>query len=396
MAHLSKRFSKMNESQTVALTSLTAELLQQGIDVLTLGVGEPDFDTPEHIKQAGISAIQQERTKYTATDGLLDLRQSISTWLQQNYGADYRHDEIIITNGAKQAVAQAIFAVCDPGDEVIIPKPYWASYPEQVKLAGAVPVMLDASPGDLKISAASLKQAITNKTRLVLLNSPANPSGAVYRKDELEDFVEVAAQSGIYILADEVYDQILFDNNKFTSLSSFRKIKDQLLYVNGVSKSFAMTGWRIGFLAATGEIVQAVKKYQGHTTSNASTISQYAAIEAFKGEKSFLRDRKAAFQKRRDYVVDRLRAMPGITCIKPDGAFYAFPDVSAYYNHDVGISTSMQLCSYLLKNSNVAIVPGSAFGMDNHVRISYAASMHTLQRALDRIEIGLSILQKEY
>ena len=390
MSYISKKFSQISESQTVALTGLTNEMIRQGNDIISMGVGEPDFDTPMHIKEAGIQAISRGLTKYTATDGLYDLKKAISTWLKDSYDADYSADELIVTSGAKQAVAQAIFAVCDPGDQVLIPQPFWVSYPEQVKLAGAAPIFIETSAqGRFKISADDLKKAITKKTRLLLLNSPANPSGAVYSKQELEALVEIIRKAGIYVLADEIYDQIVFDNKKFASLSSFREIKDQLLYVNGVSKGFAMTGWRIGFLAANKSIINAVKKFQGHTTSNASTISQYAAIEAFRGDKSFISGMVSTYQKRRDYLIKRLKSFKNVDCFEPEGAFYAFPDFSTYYNRDIGLTSSIDFCSYLLKKFNVAIVPGIAFGMENHVRLSFATSMDTLKNALYRIEAGL-------
>ena len=386
----------LGESQTVGLTSLTNDLIRRGNDVVTLGVGEPDFETPENIKQAGIRAIRQGYTKYTAADGLFELKQAIISWLEEKYNASYSPGEIVVTGGAKQAVAQAIFAVCDPRDEVIVPKPYWVSYPELVRFAGATVKHISTTPdSNLKITAAQLERAITPKTRMLILNSPGNPSGAVYQAEELQEIVDIIRMSGIFVLADEVYDQIVYDDKPFASLSSFAEIKDQLLYVNGVSKSFAMTGWRLGFLAANKDIAAAVKKYQGHTTSNASTISQHAAIEAYLGEKTFIQDMVSAYQQRRDYVVKRLKNLEKVECVLPQGAFYAFPDFSAYYNNDSGLSSSIEFCNYLLKEVNVAIVPGIAFGMDRHVRISYAASTATLEKALDRIEAGLESISRQ-
>lgn len=396
MHHLSKKFMNLGESQTVGLTSLTNDLIRRGNDVVTLGVGEPDFETPENIKQAGIRAIRQGYTKYTAADGLFELKQAIISWLEEKYNASYSPGEIVVTGGAKQAVAQAIFAVCDPRDEVIVPKPYWVSYPELLRFAGATVKHISTTPdSNLKITAAQLERAITPKTRMLILNSPGNPSGAVYQAEELQEIVDIIRMSGIFVLADEVYDQIVYDEKPFASLSSFAEIKDQLLYVNGVSKSFAMTGWRLGFLAANKDIAAAVKKYQGHTTSNASTISQHAAIEAYLGEKTFIQDMVSAYQQRRDYVVKRLKNLEKVECVLPQGAFYAFPDFSAYYNNDSGLSSSIEFCNYLLKEVNVAIVPGIAFGMDRHVRISYAASTATLEKALDRIEAGLESISRQ-
>ena len=395
MPHISEKFANIGESQTVGLTGVTADLIRRGKDVITLGVGEPDFDTPAHIKEAGLRAIRDGLTKYTPADGLLELKKAIIAWLAEKNNARYAPEEIVVTNGAKHAVAQAIFAVCDPGDEVIIPTPYWVSYPEQVKLAGAVPRFLPPPDASLKITAAQLQRAISKKTRLLLLNSPCNPSGIVYNEQELQALVNVIKKSGIYVLADEVYDQIVFDGRTFVSLSSFPEIKNQLLYVNGASKSFAMTGWRIGFLAAHRDIAAVVKKYQGHTTSNASSIAQHAAIEAYLGEKDFIHDMIFAYQQRRDFVIRRFKDFDHVKCVVPHGAFYAFPDFSAYYNKEKGLNSSIEFCSYLLKEFNVAVVPGIAFGMDNHVRLSYATSMEKLQEALKRIKAGLESIANE-
>jgi len=395
LPHLSKKFMNLGESQTVGLTSLTNDLIRQGNDIVTLGVGEPDFDTPENIKRAGIRAIRRGETKYTAVDGLYDLKQAVISRLGEKYNAAYTPAEIVVTGGAKQAVAQALFAVCDPGDEVILPKPYWVSYPELARLAGAtVRYVSTTSDAGLKITAAQLERAIGPKTRVLILNSPGNPSGVVYQAEELQEIVNVVHKSGIFVLADEVYDQIVYDNKSFVSLSSFAEIKDQLLYVNGASKSFAMTGWRIGFLAAHKDVAAAVKKYQGHTTSNASTISQHAAIEAYVGDKTFIQDMVAAYQQRRDYVIKRMKDFGNVQCVLPQGAFYAFPDFSSYYNNDLGLTSSIEFCSYLLQKFHVAIVPGIAFGMDRHDRLSYAASLDTLEKAFDRIGAGLESISQ--
>ena len=397
MRKLSQRFSQIAESQTVALNSVMAKMKREGKDVVALGAGEPDFDTPEHIKEAAIQAIRDGYTKYTPADGTLDLKDAIAEWLTEEYGADYKPTEIVVTAGAKFAVYQALAAVCDPGDEVLLPVPYWVSYPEQIKLTGATIRLLETSEDtELKITAEQLEEAITERTRVLILNSPSNPSGMVYSEDELKALAEVIHRRGIWVLSDEIYDRIVYDDTKFTSLISFRELRDQLLLVNGVSKSFAMTGWRIGFLAAPQEIATAVKKYQGHTTSNPTSISQMAALAGIKGDKAFIAEMHKAFTERRDYVHQRLLNMPGVTCIKPKGAFYAFPNFSAYYGkkyNDIAVNSSMDLCGYLLEHFNVAIVPGVAFGADAHARLSFATSMEVLEKALDRIENGLASLQ---
>jgi len=392
MPHVSQRLSQISESQTVALNSLMAKMRREGKDVIALGAGEPDFDTPDHIKAAAIASIKEGFTKYTPADGIMELREAICVWLKNEYGADYVPNEIIVTCGAKHAVYEGILSVVDPGDEVILPAPYWVSYPEQIKMAGAVVKVIDSKQENgLKITARELEKAITDKTRLLILNSPSNPSGAVYDEKELQALVAVIKESGIYVLSDEIYDTIIYDGIKYTSMIKFKEIRNQVLLVNGVSKSFAMTGWRIGYLAAHKDIVTAVKKYQGHSTSNPTSISQKASLAGLLGEMDFLKTRNKAFTERRDYVHKRLNSIKGVNCMLPQGAFYAFPDLSFYFGKR-GINSSKDLCGYLLENFNVAIVPGIAFGVDQNARLSFATSMQVLEKALDRIESGLKSL----
>jgi len=392
MPHVSQRLANVCESQTVALNSLMAKMRREGKDVVALGAGEPDFDTPDFIKEEAIAAIRQGFTKYTPADGILELREAVCNWLKDEYNADYQANEVIITNGAKHAVYEGILAVVDPGDEVLLPAPYWVSYPEQIKMAGGVEKILDTKKEDgYKITPQQLEKAITSKTRLLILNSPNNPSGAVYSEAELAGLAAVIKKTGIYVLSDEIYDTIIYDQKKFTSMIKYREIRDQLLLVNGVSKSFAMTGWRIGYLAAHKDIVNAVKRYQGHSTSNPTSVSQKAALAGLLGKKDFLAVMNKAFTERRNYVHQRLTAIPGVSCMLPQGAFYAFPDFSFYYGKK-GIQGSNDLCSYLLEQFNVALVPGMAFGMENNTRLSFATSMQALVKALDRIENGLKSL----
>ncbi len=394
---LSKRFSKIQESKTVALSGTLARMRREGKDVISLGAGEPDFDTPDPIKEAAIQAIRDGFTKYTPADGTFDLKQAVCSWLADEYKANYEPEHIVITCGAKHAVFQAICAVCNPGDQVLLPAPYWVSYPEQIALSGAEARILDTGlESGLKISPDQIKNNMTSNSRLLILNSPSNPSGAVYEKPELEAIAALAVENDFYILADEIYDKIVYDHAEFTSLAQFSALQDRLLLVNGVSKSFAMTGWRIGFLAAPQPIATAIKRFQGHTTSNPASISQMAALQAYRGEKSFQSEMLRAFAERRNVVYERLNQMEGVICPKPQGAFYAFPDVSHYYTRVTPdkdpIRSGMDLCNYLLMHHGVAIVPGSAFGMENHVRLSFATSMENLNRALDRIEQGLRSL----
>lgn len=396
MAKLSSKFSAITESKTVALKAVLQTLKREGKDVVALGAGEPDFDTPEHIKEAAVKAIRDGFTKYTPADGIIELKEAIVAYLKRDFNVDYDPSELVVTCGAKHAVFQGILALCEAGDEVLLPAPYWVSYPEQVKLSGASLTILKTDESNqFKISPEQLRQAIGSKTKLLILNSPSNPSGAVYNRDELSELVKVIADSGIYVLSDEIYDKIVYDDAEFVSLASFPQIRDQLLLVNGVSKTFAMTGWRIGFLAAHREIVSAVVKYQGHSTSNPTSISQHASIAAFAGGKEFISTMLTEFDKRRQYVYKKLTAMPKVTCMLPHGAFYAFPRVAEYYGaHYDGkvIFNSTDMCEYLLKHYGVAIVPGGAFGMDEHVRLSFATSMENLVKGLDRIEAGLAEL----
>ena len=396
MLKKSELLAQISESPTVALTGILAKLRQEGRDIVGLGAGEPDFDTPQHIKDAAVQAIQSGFTKYTPAEGTLELRKAISTWLKNSYGAEYNDKEIIVNSGAKHSVFQAIMAVCNTGDEVVLPAPYWVSYPEMIKLAGAKPRIIETTiENQFKVTSEQLEKAINSRTKAVILNSPSNPSGAVYSADEYNELVKLLVSKGIWVISDEIYDQIVFDNLSYKSLTQFKELRNRLIYINGVSKSFAMTGWRIGFIAAPTEIITMVKKYQGHTTSNPSSISQKAACAAYTGDLSFVAEMVVEFQKRRDYIVTRLNKIPGVRCLKPQGAFYVFPDVSALFNKKNNgklIKNSLQLCEYLIEYYGVAIVPGSGFGMDGYTRISFATSMENLEKALDRIEEGISSL----
>lgn len=398
MVKLSSKFSGITESKTVALKTVLQTLKREGKEVVALGAGEPDFDTPDHIKDAAIKAIHDGFTKYTPADGIIELKEVIISYLKEELAVDYVPSEIVVTCGAKHAVFQGILALCEEGDEVLLPTPYWVSYPEQVKISGASLKILETDESNqFKITPAQLEKAISSKTKLLILNSPSNPSGAVYNYDELNALVEVIADSGIYVLSDEIYDKIVYDDSEFVSLATFSQIKDKVLLVNGVSKTFAMTGWRIGFLAADREIISAIVKYQGHSTSNPTSISQKASIAAFAGGKEFFSTMLNEFNKRRKYVYERLTSIPKVSCMLPQGAFYAFPRVAEYYGAQVDgkvLDNSTDMCEYLLKHHGVAIVPGGAFGMDEHVRLSFATSMENLEKGLDRIKVGLAQLRK--
>lgn len=397
MPTLSKRFAEICESPTMALNSTLARLKREGKDVVALGAGEPDFDTPDHIKAAAVAAIEAGFTKYTPAEGAMELREAVCRWMAEELKVQVKPRQVIITCGAKHAVYQGVLAVCDPGDEVILPAPYWVSYPEMIKLAGAKMVTVNPQPDhQLKITAEQLAGAITPRTRLLILNSPSNPSGAVYSRSELDQLVKVIHQAGLYVLSDEIYDKIVFDDAEFVSLAAYPEIRDQLLLVNGVSKSFAMTGWRIGWIVGPENVADAIKSYMSHSTSNPTSISQKAALQALNGDKAFIAEMHQAFSERRDYVQKRLTAIPGVRSFPPQGAFYAFPDISFYFGKQYkgqAINTSMELCAFLLEHFGVAVVPGSAFGMEAHVRLSFATSLAVLEKALDRIEAGLLALE---
>ena len=387
---------RIEGSKTLAVTTQVAEMRRQGISVIDLGAGEPDFQTPDEVREAGIRAIRDGYTKYTPVVGIFELREAIAAFLKE-YGGDYSPDEIVVSNGAKHAIYNALLAACNPGDEVIIPAPYWTSYPQQVRLVGATPVILPASEASgFKISPDALRQAINPRTRMLLLNSPSNPTGAVYTRQEIESLVEVIAASGILVLSDEIYLKLVYDGIETASLAMYPEIREQLLLVNGVSKSHAMTGWRLGYLAAKAPFIQAAKKIQSHTTSNASSISQYAALAAFRMDDAKLESMYKTFAVRRDYIYEQLSALEGVELERPHGAFYAFPNVSAYFTRKYNgqsISTAMNLASFLLEEAHVALVPGDAFGADQNIRISYANSMDNLQMAISGIRDALGRLR---
>jgi len=392
------RVMAVQPSATLAMTARAKQLRREGKPVISLSAGEPDFDTPAPIAEAAIQAIREGFTHYTENAGMLELREAICRKLAEENGLTYEPDQILCTNGAKQAVAMAIEVLCRPEDEVLIPAPYWVSYPEMVRLAGATPVILPTSvETGYRLTPEQLEAAITERTRLLILCSPSNPTGTVYTPEELEALADVLRRhEHVYVLSDEIYEYILFDA-KHVSFASLPGMKERTITVNGFSKGFAMTGWRLGYLAAERPIVKAAAKVQSQFTSAPCSISQKAGLAALQMDKGPIREMVAAFRQRRDFVLERLQAIDGITCPKPEGAFYLFPQVSAFYGRRTPdgqtITDSESLCLYLLEQCHVALVPGQAFGDPNGVRISYAASMENLAEAMRRIEAGLAALQ---
>jgi aspartate aminotransferase len=370
----------------------------QGIDVVDFGVGEPDFDTPENVKQAGIKAIQSGFTKYTPAGGTDELKEAVVEKFKKDNGLVYEKSQVLISCGAKHSLYNIAEAVFDPGDEVIIPSPYWVSYPDQVLLNDAKPVIVETTEQEeFRISAAKLEKAVTKRTKAIVLNSPSNPTGLAYDRKTLEEIAAVAVKHKIYVISDEIYEKLVYDGFKHYSIASLGpEIKDLTIVVNGVSKSAAMTGWRIGFAAGPKDVITAMANIQSQSTSNPASISQKAALEALRGPQDFLPLMNAEFDKRRKYMVGRLNAMEGISCLMPVGAFYAFPNVAKLYGKSFGgktIKNSADLAAYLLESAKAALVSGDSFGADAYIRLSYATSMENITKGLDRIEAAVKALR---
>ena len=387
MSIISNSLKRIKPSPTIAVTQKARELKDAGKDVIGLGAGEPDFDTPENIKKAAIEAINRGDTKYTAVDGTSALKKAIVEKFKRENNLEYSIDEITVGTGGKQVIYNAFMATLNKGDEVIIPAPYWVSYPDMVLLAGGKPKIVKCNEKDsFKLTTKNLKKAITKKTKWLVLNSPSNPTGISYTREEIESLSEVLVKNkNIYILSDDIYEHITYDNFNFFTIAQVPKLKNRTLTMNGVSKSYAMTGWRIGYAAGPKEIIKAIGKIQSQSTSNPSSISQAAAVEALNGTQDFIKERASAFKERRDFVVNALNDIKGISCLKPNGAFYVFPSCKKLLNKKTKLKTDKDFVEKLLENANVAVVQGSAFGLDGYFRISYATSMDNLKKALERI-----------
>ena len=393
---LSQRVKNLSESATIAMARKSRELKAQGIDVISLSLGEPDFNTPDFIKQAAKEGIDQNYSKYMAVNGYEDLRMAISAKFKRDNNINYSKDQIVVSTGAKQSIANVVLSLINPGDEVIIPAPYWVSYEEIVKMAEGVPVGIETSiENDFKITPDQLKAAINTKTKLMIYSSPCNPSGSVYTKEELRGLADVLKDHpSIVVISDEIYEHINFTNSYF-SMAAFDDMYNQVVTVNGVSKSFAMTGWRLGYIGAPNWIASACTKIQGQFTSGASSISQRAALAAVSEDPKVVIPMKNAFLERRNYMIKELRSISGFNINEPEGAFYLFPDVSAFFGKEFKgnkITNADELCLFLLEEAKVALVTGNAFGSPNCIRISYAASMEELKEAIGRIKNAISLL----
>jgi len=372
----------------MAVTAKAAELRRAGRDVIGLGAGEPDFDTPEHIKNAAIEAIRAGRTRYTAVDGILELREAICEKFRRDNQVEYQPDQVLVSCGAKQSIYNLATALLGPGDEAIILAPYWVSYPDIVLLADAVPVIIAAGPEQhFKVTPEQLEAAITPRTRLLMINSPSNPTGVAYTRAELEALAEVLRRHPQVIVAtDDIYEHIYWSPEPFcTLLTVAPDLHERVVTINGVSKVYAMTGWRIGYAAGPRKLIAAMKKIQGQSTSNPNSIAQYASLAALNGDQSCIAEMTTAFRKRHDWLVEALNGLPGVRCLPADGAFYAFPDVSDAIAAIDGVEDDTGFAEYLLEKASVAVVPGSAFGAPGHERLSYACSMETLEEAVRRI-----------
>jgi aspartate aminotransferase len=391
MKTLSRIASNVRASTTVAIDTLYKKMRADGIDVIGFGAGEPDFATPENIKQAAIHAIETNFTKYTAVAGTEGLRKAIAGRLWEDYGVSYKQDQIVVTSGAKHNVFVALMTLLNPGDEVILPAPYWVSYYELIMMAGGVPVVIEArEEAGFKITAEQVRAAITEKTKAIILNSPSNPTGMIYTREELVGICGVCLENEIYIISDEIYCKLTYDGKQFTSVASISEdIKDITILINGASKSYAMTGWRIGFAAANERISNIMANYLSHSTSAASSISQMAAQEAFGGPQDSVEKMRLAFEERRNYIVERISAIPGVSCLKPEGAFYVMMNISQLIGKELygtEITDSDSFATMFLKKGLVAVVPGTGFGAPNYVRWSYATSMENIKQGMDRLE----------
>lgn len=383
---VSHRIRDIEVSQTAKVFAKAIELKEQGLDIVNLGIGEPDFQTPAHINNAAISAIKLNYTKYTVNSGIPELRKAISAQLKNDHGLDYNQDEIIVSCGAKHSVYSTMQAIINPGDEVIIPAPYWVSYTEIVKLAQGIPKIVNtAEEHGFKLTPEKLQKAITPATKLLILCNPSNPTGSVYTRTELEAIANVVVENDLYVISDEIYQKLVYDGFKLTSFPALSKeVKNRTILINGVSKSYSMTGWRIGYAAGPVNVISAINKLQSHLTSNAASISQYAALEAFSGSQTEIEEMRLQFEKRRNYLHKEINLIDGFSCNLPEGAFYLFVNIKKLLGEK--IKNSYQFAMYCLDEVLIAGVPGSAFGAEGYFRLSYATSMENLEKVVERLQ----------
>jgi aspartate aminotransferase len=388
---LSKKAMEISPSLTLAITAKAKKMKAEGIDVIGFGAGEPDFNTPKNIQDAAIKAIQQGLTRYTAASGIVELKEAIIKKLKEDNNLTYKTSQIIISTGAKQCLANIFQAILNPGDEVIVGVPYWVSYPELIQLADGVPVFADSEESNaFKLTIEALEKVVTEKTKAIIINSPNNPTGTVYTKNELEALANFAKEKDLLIISDEIYEKLLYGEEGHISIASLSEdAYNRTIVINGVSKAYAMTGWRIGYAAASEKLTSLMSNIQSHTTSNPCSISQYASVEALNGDQSEVEAMKKEFKARRDFMVDKINSINNLSCVKPEGAFYVMVNISKLLNKEVDgklIKDSLSFSDLLLGKEKVAVIPGIAFGVDNFIRLSYATSMDNIKNGLDRIE----------
>ncbi len=388
---ISKIAGAIEPSATLAISAMAKQMKADGIDVVSFGAGEPDFDTPENIKEAGIQAIHDNQTRYTPAAGIMELRKAICNRMREDLGLDYQPNEVVVASGAKHSVYIAVMVCCDPGDEVVVAAPYWLSYAEMIRMAGAVPVEVHATAeAHFKITAEQLEAAITDKTKMFMLNSPSNPTGMVYTREELEALAAVCEKHGIYVLVDDIYCNLVYDGIQYTSMASVSPaMKEQCIVVNGVSKSYAMTGWRVGYTLSNATVAKAMSSYISHSTGAPATMAQWAAVEALNGDQSSVEVMRQEFEKRRNHLVARMNRVEGVSCIKPHGAFYVMMDMSGFVGKTMYgkvIENDTDFAALFLEKGLVATVPCTSFAAPNYVRWSYATSMEQIDKGIDRLE----------
>ncbi|MDU1540410.1 MAG: pyridoxal phosphate-dependent aminotransferase [Paeniclostridium sordellii] len=393
--NISNKLKAIQPSVTLAITAKAKSLKAQGIDIIGFGAGEPDFRTPKHIRDAAINAIENESIGYTAASGMESLKKAICDKLKRDNNLEYTQDQIVVSNGAKHSLFNTLSAICNPGDEVIVPNPYWVSYPELVRLVDAKPVFVECpEEAEFKYTVEALEAAITDKTKAIILNTPNNPTGTAYKEEDLRAIADLAVKHNIYVISDEIYEKLLYEGTH-TSIASFNQdIKDLTIVVNGVAKAYAMTGWRIGYTACNKEIAKAMSNFQSHATSNPNTIAQYATIAALNGPEETLNEMVNAFKERRDFMVEKINSIENLSCLKPQGAFYVMVNISKLIGKTINgksINNSIDFADYLLDDAKVAVVPGIGFGNDNYIRLSYATSLDNIKEGLNRIEKAIAL-----
>ena len=390
MKALSKKNLAIEESMTLAITAKAKQLKESGVNIVSFGAGEPDFNTPKNIRDYAIARIEKGGNGYTEASGLLDLKKAVCGKLRHDNALSYAPNQIVVSSGAKHSLFNALQAICNPGDEIIIPSPYWVSYYELTKMADAEPVLVEASAQNLfKVTVAQLESAVTDKTKGLLLNSPNNPTGAVYTKEELMEIGAFATKHDLYIISDEIYEKLVYGEAHISIASLSQDLYERTIVVNGLSKAYAMTGWRIGYTASTVEIANIMSNIQSHATSNPNTIAQHAGIEALNGDQIAIEEMRVAFEARKNYMVETIKQIPNVTCVEPKGAFYVMVDISYYKGktvEGVEITNSLDFAAVLIEKANIAVIPGIAFGVDDYIRLSYATSMENIEEGLKRLK----------